>query len=95
MATLVERKSKRGTGGTWSGDLGWVVFNPQISCYTNFLRFYSSSAVFNKEDFYQESLQENDVEIDSTFTGCGGAWVDEGLVLVKGARRASDGSYSL
>ena len=95
MATLVERKSKRGTGGTSSGDLAWVVFNPQISCYINFLRFYSSSAVFNKEDFYQESLQENDVEIDSTFTECGGVLVDEGLVPVKGARRASDGSYSL
>ena len=95
MATLVERKSKRRTGGTSWGDFAWVVFNPQIFCYTNFLRFYSSSAVFNKEDFYQESLQEYDAEIDSTFTGCGGAWVDEGLVPVKSARRASDGSYSL
>ena len=35
------------------------------------------------------------MEIDFTFTGCGGAWVDEGLVPVKGAGRASDGSYSL
>ena len=33
------------------------------------------------------------MEIDSTFTGCGEAWVDERLVPVKGARRASDGSY--
>ena len=92
MATLVERKSKRGTGGTSSRDLAWVVFNPQISCYTNFLRFYASSAVLMKKFFYQESLQENDAKIDSTFTGCGGAWVEEGLVPVKGAGRASDGS---
>ena len=86
MATLVERKSKRGTGGTSSTDLAWVVFNPQISCYTNFLKILFKLCNFNKEDFYQESLQENDVEIDSTFTGCGGAWVDEGLVPVKGPR---------